>query len=187
VLLIAAICGSVIANNAAAVLSAGPRLLAAVAALHAGGFFLGYSISKILGLPESAARTNSIEVGMQNSALGALLASKHFVSNPLAAVPCAISACAHSMMGSFLAAFWRWQSAEGGSSALPLTLVPEPDAATRRQHVRKWIAEWRVRTGAPGAPSKWVTTDEVAVFSVEQLAFLERKRQEADAAAEKTD
>ena len=45
---------------------------------------------------------------MQNSALGAVLASLHF-SDPKTAVPCAISACLHSILGSVLAAFWRWQ------------------------------------------------------------------------------
>ena len=33
----------------------------------------------------------AVQVGMQNSALGAVLASVHFAAYPLAAVPCAIS------------------------------------------------------------------------------------------------
>ncbi|KAI7837575.1 hypothetical protein COHA_008588 [Chlorella ohadii] len=107
VVLIALICGSVVAQNAAAVVQAGPKLLAAIFLLHAGGFFLGYALSRAVGIPERAARTNSIEVGMQNSALGAVLASVHFPAHPLAAVPCAISACMHSVMGSLLAAVWR--------------------------------------------------------------------------------
>lgn len=117
VVLIALICGSVMAQHAAAVMQAGPQLLAAVFALHAGGFFFGYAFSKVLGIPEKAARTNSIEVGMQNSALGALLASLHFAAHPLAAVPCAISACTHSVMGSLLAAFWRSQPDEDEDTA----------------------------------------------------------------------
>lgn len=47
-----------------------------------------------------------LQVGMQNSALGAVLAAVHF-QDPLTAVPCALSACLHSLMGSGLAAFWR--------------------------------------------------------------------------------
>jgi BASS family bile acid:Na+ symporter len=174
VLLIAAICGSVIAQNASAVASAGLRLLLAVGLLHAGGFAFGYGLSKVLGMPEKVARTNSIEVGMQNSALGALLATTHFAGNPLAAVPCAISACTHSVMGSLLAAFWRTTSTD--DSYRPPVVIPELDAETRRRHVKKWIADWQIRTGAPGAPSKWVTAEEVAMFSSEQIAFLERKR-----------
>eukprot|EP00891_Asterochloris_glomerata_P006302 jgi/Astpho2/6302/e_gw1.00089.16.1_t len=99
---------SVMSQNAAAVKCAGPQLLGAVVALHTGGFALGYLVSKALGVPERSARTNSIEVGMQNSALGAVLASLHF-SDPKTAVPCAISACLHSILGSVLAAFWRWK------------------------------------------------------------------------------
>jgi len=46
--------------------------------------------------------------GMQNSALGAVLAAVHF-SDPLTAVPCALSACLHSLMGSA----WRSSDATG--------------------------------------------------------------------------
>lgn len=179
VLLIAVICGSVISQNAAAVLSAGPQLLLAVALLHAGGFAFGYAFSKFLGLPEKVARTNSIEVGMQNSALGALLATAHFPANPLAAVPCAISACTHSVMGSLLAAYWRRQPTGEENFSAAAAPVVEADAATRKQQVRRWIAEWRIATGAPGVPSKWVTVDEVATYSDDQLDFLIRKRREA--------
>jgi bile acid:Na+ symporter, BASS family len=49
---------------------------------------------------------------MQNSALGAYLALAHF-SDPLTAVPCAISACTHSLMGSAIAGFWRWRDLAG--------------------------------------------------------------------------
>jgi bile acid:Na+ symporter, BASS family len=48
----------------------------------------------------------SIEVGMQNSALAVVLARTAF-SSPLAALPGAISATVHSLMGSALAAYWR--------------------------------------------------------------------------------
>ncbi len=52
----------------------------------------------------------SAQVGMQNSALGALLATLHF-PDPLTPVPCAISACTHSIVGSGIAAYWRLSSA----------------------------------------------------------------------------
>ena len=55
----------IIAQHAAAMWQAGPRLLAAVFALHLGGFVLGYAVSRLLRVPERQARTNSIEVGMQ--------------------------------------------------------------------------------------------------------------------------
>lgn len=63
---------------------------------------LGYGISRLLRVPEKQSRTNSIEVGMQNSALGAVLATLHF-ADPLTAVPCAISATMHSLLGSTFA------------------------------------------------------------------------------------
>ncbi|KAK9794045.1 hypothetical protein WJX73_003868 [Symbiochloris irregularis] len=81
-------------------------LLPIAIALHSGGFLLGYWASRVFGLTERQCRTNSIEVGMQNSALGAVLASLHF-ADPLTPVPCAISACCHSLIGSALATFFR--------------------------------------------------------------------------------
>ena len=57
----------------------------------------------------TVARTVSIEVGMQNSGLGVVLARKHF-ADPLTAVPCAISSVFHSVIGSLLAGWWRWRS-----------------------------------------------------------------------------
>mmetsp|Transcript_18399 Transcript_18399/g.55394 ORF Transcript_18399/g.55394 Transcript_18399/m.55394 type:complete len:425 (+) Transcript_18399:278-1552(+) len=108
VVTVALLVGSIIANQAEFVRQAGWKLLAAVASLHAGGFLFGYVLSRAAGAPERAARTNSIEVGMQNSALGAFLALAHF-PDPLTAVPCAISACTHSLMGSAIAGVWRWR------------------------------------------------------------------------------
>jgi len=106
VLMVALICASVMARSAEAVRQASSVLFLGVFGLHAGGFGLGYTLSRILGLPEATARTNSIEVGMQNSTLGASLAILHF-ADPLTAAPCAISACMHSLLGSCLAAVWR--------------------------------------------------------------------------------
>jgi BASS family bile acid:Na+ symporter len=65
----------------------------------------------LLGYDGLIRRTISIEVGMQNSGLGTVLAKKHFADPvtgvSLAAVPCAISAVCHSVLGSILAAYWR--------------------------------------------------------------------------------
>lgn len=81
-------------------------MIVAVIALHVTGFFFGYLLSRFLGFKESTSRTISIEVGMQNSVLGVVLASRHFAS-PLVAVPCAVSSVVHSIVGSALARFWR--------------------------------------------------------------------------------
>jgi BASS family bile acid:Na+ symporter len=85
----------------------GLRLLAAIMLVHSIGFALGYGFARAFSLPVGAARTISIETGMQNSGLGVVLARKHFAADPLTAVPGAISALVHSVLGSLLAAWWR--------------------------------------------------------------------------------
>ncbi|CAA6666303.1 unnamed protein product [Spirodela intermedia] len=77
-----------------------------VAVLHAAAFALGYWVSKFSSFGESTSRTISIECGMQSSALGFLLAQKHF-TNPLVAVPSAVSVVCMALGGSALAVFWR--------------------------------------------------------------------------------
>lgn len=102
------ICSSIVGANSAALTTSGPTLLISVILLHSLGFLLGYVVSKLAGHAERNARTISIEVGMQNSGLGAALAQLHF-ANPLTAVPAAISATTHSIIGSLLAAAWRYR------------------------------------------------------------------------------
>lgn len=82
-------------------------LFVSVFLLHFFGFLLGYLFAKCAGCKESLRRTISIEVGMQNSGLGAALATKHFPHLALAPVPAAISAVYHCLIGSLLAAWWR--------------------------------------------------------------------------------
>jgi Predicted Na+-dependent transporter len=106
VIVIALICASVIGSSASAVKTAALPLLGAVFALHAGGFALGYLAARVTGWDIVTARTVSIEVGMQNSGLGTALARAHF-AHPFTAVPCAIAAVAHSIIGSLLAGYWR--------------------------------------------------------------------------------
>jgi BASS family bile acid:Na+ symporter len=108
---IALVCASVIGQNAAAVRESGPQLLGAVVSLHCLGFGVGHLFARLLGYDRIVARTISIEVGMQNSGLGVVLAQKHFPAEPLAAVPCAISSVVHSVIGSLLAAWWRIRGA----------------------------------------------------------------------------
>lgn len=107
VIFIALICASIIGSNAETVKHSAGVLFTAVALLHAGGFGLGYTLARVLRLNELSARTISIEVGMQNSGLGAVLARSSFPQMALAPVPSAISASFHSIIGSILAAWWR--------------------------------------------------------------------------------
>ena len=106
VVAITLIVGSIIGGGRQQVLDAGLRLVLAVVCLHAGGFFLGYVAGRLVLRREIASRTVSIEVGMQNSGLGVVLAQQNF-ANPLVALPCAISSVFHSLIGSFVASVWR--------------------------------------------------------------------------------
>lgn len=106
VLGITGICAGVVAANAHALVSVGPRLVAAIAAMHTLGGLAGFFLAKLFRLPIQSARTVSIEVMMQNSTLAVSLANAHF-ANPLTAVPGAISATMHSILGSLLAGYWR--------------------------------------------------------------------------------
>ncbi|MQL87973.1 hypothetical protein Taro_020534 [Colocasia esculenta] len=81
--------------------------------LHFAGFFVGYISSAIGGFREQQRRSISIEVGMQNSSLGVVLATSHFTS-PLVALPCAISAVIMNIMGSTLGFIWRYMDPSDG-------------------------------------------------------------------------
>lgn len=108
VLAIAMIVASTLAQNVEGLRQAGGRMLAAVIILHAGGFTLGWGLSRLARQKEQTARTISIEVGMQNSGLGVVLAQRHF-PDPLSALPAAVSSVVHCLIGSLLAGWWRWR------------------------------------------------------------------------------
>jgi BASS family bile acid:Na+ symporter len=107
VLVITLICASIIGSSAEPLKHSGGRLLLAVFTLHAAGFGLGYGFARLLRFAPVNCRTVAIEVGMQNSGLGAALAKAHFAQMPLAPLPAAISATFHSVIGSVLAGVWR--------------------------------------------------------------------------------
>lgn len=109
VILIILIVGSILAGSGSRVLAGPGRglpLIGAVFLLHAFGFAFGYGLSLLLTGDETSARTVSIEVGMQNSGLGVELARRNF-SDPITALPAALSALCHCLVGSMLAAWWR--------------------------------------------------------------------------------
>lgn len=124
VVTVALICGSIVAETAATAAAAsagggGGALAAAAAApmlplvgallsMHALGFGLGYAAAAAARQPRTTRRTVAIEVGMQNSALAVVLATRAIGGGGGdARVAGAISATAHSCMGSALAALWR--------------------------------------------------------------------------------
>lgn len=117
VLMIVLIVAAILGARKEAVLDAGLALLGAVVSVHALGFLLGYVCSGWIAGDEGVARTTSIEVGMQNSGLGAVLAQGHF-ANPLTAIPSALSAITHCIIGSALAAWWSRRTAREVSAKL---------------------------------------------------------------------
>ncbi|WCJ18483.1 Sodium Bile acid symporter family [Euphorbia peplus] len=82
-------------------------VILAVLLLHFAGFFVGYISAAMVGFKESERRAISIEVGMQNSSLGVVLAASHFTS-PMVALPAAMSAVIMNIMGSSLGVIWRY-------------------------------------------------------------------------------
>ena len=75
-----------------------------VVALHNGfGYLVGYAAAQIFRLPLHDSKAVAIEVGMQNSGLGAALAAVHFKMNPLIAVSSAIFSVWHNISGPILA------------------------------------------------------------------------------------
>lgn len=99
VVLIVLIVASIIGQGKAMILSSGVQLIFTLLILHLCGFVLGYFFSRILLKNKAVSRTISIEVGMQNSGLGAVLARENFI-NPATAIPSAISSLVHSIYGS---------------------------------------------------------------------------------------
>ncbi|MCU9945800.1 bile acid:sodium symporter family protein [Pseudomonas sp. PDM13] len=99
------IIAAVVAASQAKIAESG-LLIMAVVVLHNGfGFLLGYATGKLFGLPLPQRKSLALEVGMQNSGLGAALASAHF--SPLAAVPSALFSVWHNLSGSLLATVFR--------------------------------------------------------------------------------
>ena len=105
VIMITMIVASIIGDGRKEILTGGTRLLFAVFSLHAFGFLLGYLITRIIRGSRLTARTIAIEVGMQNSGLGVVLARQNF-ADPMIAIPSAISSLFHSLIGSLMAGVW---------------------------------------------------------------------------------
>lgn len=115
VIAIVLIVSSIVGSQRDVLLDQGLTLVLACVLLHAGGFLLGWLIPRALAEPEATCRTISVEVGMQNSGLAVVLARSGF-SSPLTALPGAISAVVHCIIGSALAGLWRQQRSDQSSA-----------------------------------------------------------------------
>lgn len=106
VLLICFIVGSIVGQGKEIIIESGFRLLVALIFLHIFGFVIGFTISWFTFKNWKVAKTISIEVGMQNSGLGVVLARENF-SSPLVAIPSALSSLIHSLLGSFFVSLFK--------------------------------------------------------------------------------
>lgn len=98
------IVAAVVAGSKGAIATSG-LLIFIVVVLHNGiGYLLGFTAAKLTGMSLAKRKAIAVEVGMQNSGLGAALANAHF--SPLAAVPSAIFSVWHNISGALLANYF---------------------------------------------------------------------------------
>ena len=94
---------AVVAANAAKIMTVGWLIVVVVMLHNLCGYALGYGVGKLMGLSRDQMRTLSIEVGMQNSGLATSLATVHFATMPLAAVPGTVFSVWHNISGAIYA------------------------------------------------------------------------------------
>ena len=94
---------AVVAANAAKIMTVGWLIVIVVMLHNLCGYALGYGVGKLMGLSRDQMRTLSIEVGMQNSGLATSLATVHFATMPLAAVPGTVFSVWHNISGAIYA------------------------------------------------------------------------------------
>ncbi len=104
---IVAIVAAVVSVNQEKIAETGAIIFAIVVLHNCIGYLIGYGLAKLFGMTPTKRRAVSIEVGMQNSGLGASLAAIHF--SPLAAVPSAIFSVWHNISGPIIATIFRKQ------------------------------------------------------------------------------
>lgn len=104
VVAIVAIVAAVVAKSHETIAATGAILFVAVILHNLFGLFIGYLAGIVTGLDMTKRRAISIEVGMQNSGLGASLATTFF--NPATALPSAIFSVWHNISGPILATIW---------------------------------------------------------------------------------
>ncbi|MDC3417151.1 bile acid:sodium symporter family protein [Aquibacillus salsiterrae] len=104
---IVAIVAAVVGANQEKIAETGGIIFAIVVLHNVLGYLIGYGLAKLMKMDPAKRRAISIEVGMQNSGLGATLATAHF--SPLAAVPSAIFSVWHNISGPIIATIFRKQ------------------------------------------------------------------------------
>lgn len=101
VISIVLILAAVVAISKDKIIESGLLIFGVVVLHNCLGYLVGFLAAKMFKLNIADCKAVSIEVGMQNSGLGAALAAAHF--NPIAAVPSAVFSFWHNVSGPILA------------------------------------------------------------------------------------
>ena len=101
VISIVLILAAVVAVSKDKIVESGLLIFTVVVLHNCLGYLIGYWAAKLFKLNVADSKAIAIEVGMQNSGLGAALAAAHF--NPIAAVPSALFSFWHNVSGPILA------------------------------------------------------------------------------------
>ncbi|MBV7435370.1 bile acid:sodium symporter family protein [Cardiobacteriaceae bacterium TAE3-ERU3] len=96
----------VVALSQAKIAESGALIFGVVVLHNLLGYACGFALGKVCGFGLAQQRAIMVEVGMQNSGLGAALASAHF--SPLAALPSALFSVWHNISGALLANICVW-------------------------------------------------------------------------------
>lgn len=101
VIAIVLILAAVVAVSKEKIMESGLLIFSVVVLHNCLGYLIGFFAARLFKLNIADSKAIAIEVGMQNSGLGAALAGAHF--NPIAAVPSALFSFWHNVSGSILA------------------------------------------------------------------------------------
>ncbi|TQS72580.1 bile acid:sodium symporter family protein [Rhodobacteraceae bacterium] len=115
------IVAAVVAASKGAIAQSGLMIFAVVVLHNLLGYAIGYMAARVTGLSLARRKAIAIEVGMQNSGLGAALANAYF--SPLAAVPSAMFSVWHNISGALVAnilARYNEPDAEFGADDAPM-------------------------------------------------------------------
>lgn len=104
VIAIVLILAAVVAGSKDKIIDSGLLIFGVVVLHNCLGYLVGFIAAKALRLNNYDSKAITIEVGMQNSGLGAALATAHF--NPIAAVPSAVFSFWHNVSGPILANYF---------------------------------------------------------------------------------
>lgn len=110
VITIVLIIAGVVGASKLKIIESGILIFIVVALHNIIGYALGFLAAKVCKLPHDAQKTLAIEVGMQNSGLAVTLASLHFATTPITAVPGALFSVWHNVSGALLASYWSNQN-----------------------------------------------------------------------------